>query len=584
MIVLLLLPFSSSLSTACKDVIVVGDATAGDFNILMKVRDPSRPGPQVLCMVYPGYRYRYHLPNIKGNEKEYVVDHKFIGVVTEGDAPPNIVKAGIALSDAGIAYGDADSPSYWINPLRTSWDDFDWIRYACQSADDEDEAIDLLKEVVDMHAPGVSENLFVVGPRKAYVMEGDVVRYSIKEIKDILVMSNYPKDLWKYRLIRRVFISKSFDLEKERFVRKGSIVRLGGVLGIKVVDIEKNGVYVKLWPLGKDVFIKVKEGKLVDPFWVEVLRIDGKRVDLRVCYKYKVWEKEILDRLKERYGKIDVKDLMNLSRLHVDDIKGIRGMCERFNKATAICKIPYRHYEYLSCMWFAPDQCSSIYIPVHICCKEILDPYENGDAAELARKILNLFGHGGFSSYASKVEDIFISEVEKAEKIARSLIEKGEDPSDFLTNIDLELQRQAYLTELFVVSLREKEKVIPIIWGKDYRSSISKFLTLSDDLDKKDLELLGEIAKSIARLRFEELKVTGNLSEDRFEFFESGVKEMEEGNFKQGFSKIYAFLSGEYEKEPKHDREKIDYAILIVVSLFLLVIFAVVLVLKENKV
>lgn len=397
-------------------------------------------------------------------------------------------------------------------------------------------------------------------------------------------MSNYPKDLWKYRLIRRVFISKSFDLEKERSVRKGSIVRLGGVLGIKVVDIEKNGVYIKLWPLGKDVFIKVKEGKLVDPFWVEVLRIDGKRVDLRVCYKYKVWEKEILDRLKERYGKIDVKDLMNLSRLHVDDIKGIRGMCERFNKATAICKIPYRHYEYLSCMWFAPDQCSSIYIPVHICCKEILDPYENGDAAKLARKILNLFGHGGFSSYASKVEDIFISEVEKAEKIARSLIEKGEDPSDFLTNIDLELQRQAYLTELFIVSLREKEKVIPIIWGKDYRSSISKFLALSDDLDKKDLKLLGEIAKSIARLRFEELKVTGNLSDDRFEFFESGVKEMEEGNFKQGFSKIYAFLSGEYEKEPKHDREKIDYAILIVVSLFLLVIFAVVLVLRENKV
>lgn len=168
---------------ACKDVIVMGDATAGDFNILMKVRDPSRPGPQVLCMVYPGYRYRYHLPNFKGNEKEYVVDHKFIGVVTKGDAPPNIIKAGIALSDAGIAYGDADSPSYWINPLRTSWDDFDWIRYACQSADDEDEAIDLLKEVVDMHAPGVSENLFVVGPRKAYVMEGDVVRYSIKEIK-----------------------------------------------------------------------------------------------------------------------------------------------------------------------------------------------------------------------------------------------------------------------------------------------------------------------------------------------------------------------------------------------------------------
>ncbi|RLF54699.1 MAG: hypothetical protein DRN13_02055, partial [Thermoplasmata archaeon] len=125
-----------------------------------------------------------------------------------------------------------------------------------------------------------------------------------------------------------------------------------------------------------------------------------------------------------------------------------------------------------------------------------------------------------------------------------------------------------------------------IIWGKDYKSSISKFLALSDDLDKKDLELLGEIAKSIARLRFEELKVTGNLSEDRFEFFESGVKEMEEGNFKQGFSKIYAFLSGEYEEESKHDQNKIDYVILIVVvSLLFLVISAdVVLILRRNKV
>ena len=585
MISLLLLPFPSLLSTACKDVIVVGDATAGDFNILMKVRDPSRPGPQVLCIVDHGYKYRYHLPDIRGDEKEYTVEHKFIGVVTKGDAPPNIVKAGIALSDAGIAYGDADSPSYWINPLRTSWDDFDWIRYACQSADDEDEAIDLLKDVVDMHAPGVSENLFVVGPRKAYVMEGDVVRYSIRAVKDILVMSNYPKDLWKYRLIRRIFISKSFDLERERYVRKGSIVRLGGILGIKVLGVEKNGVYVKLWPLGKGVFIKVEEGKLVDPFWVEVLEIKGRRADLRVCYKYKVWEKEILDRLKERYGKIDVKDLMNLSRLHIDDIKGIRGMCEGYNKAAAICKIPYRHYEYLSCMWFAPDQCSSIYIPVHICCKEILDVYENGEAAELARKILSLFGHGGFSSYASRVEDVFISEVERAEKLARGLIEKGDDPSDFLTNIDLELQRQAYLTMLFVVSLKERGGVIPIIWGKDYRTSILKFLALSDDLDKKDLELLGEIAKSMARLRLEELRVAGNLSDDRLEFFESGVKEIEEGNFKEGFSKIYAFLSGEYEEESKHDQNKIDYVILIVVSLLFLVISAdVVLILRRNKV
>lgn len=581
----LLFPFFSMPSIACKDVIVVGDATAGDFNILMKVRDPSRPGPQVLCIVESGYRYRYHLPGIKGIEREYIVKHRFIGVVTKGDAPPNIVKAGIALSDAGIAYGDADSPSFWINPLRTSWDDFDWIRYACQSASSEEEAIDLLKEVVNMHAPGVSENLFVVGPRKAYVMEGDAVRYSVKEIKDVLVMSNYPKDLWKYRLLKRLFISKSFDFEKVCSAGKGSVIRLGGILGVKVLGVGKNGVYVKLWPMGKKIFIKIGEGKVVGPFWIDALGTDGRLVNLRICYKYKVWEEEILNRLKERYGKIDVKDLMNLSRLHADDIKGIRGMCERFNKATAICKIPYKHFEYLSCMWFAPDQCSSIYIPVHVCCKEIFDPYENGDAARLAREILDLFGHGGFSSYANKVESIFIEEVERAEEIARSLIKKGKDPSEFLTNIDLELQKQAYLTELFVVSLKKEGKVIPVIWGKDYTSSVSRFFALSDDLNRKNLELLGEITKSIARLRFEEMKVTGNLSDCKVKLFENGIEEIDKGDFEQGFLKIHAFLSGEYTGKIGRNQSKADLVIFILVFLFfLLVISIVILTLIRNKI
>ena len=100
---------------ACKNIIVDGDATAGDYNLLLKVRDPSRPGLQVLCIVPEGYEYTYHHP-WTGKPLNYRVDHKYIGVATQGDTLPNIVKAGMMFTDSGIAFGDADTMSNWKNP------------------------------------------------------------------------------------------------------------------------------------------------------------------------------------------------------------------------------------------------------------------------------------------------------------------------------------------------------------------------------------------------------------------------------------------------------------------------------------
>ena len=129
--IILFLNLTVSDSTkACKDIIACGDATAGDYNLLLKVRDPSRPGLQVLCIVPEGYEYTYRHP-WTGKDMKFETKHKFIGVATEGDTIPNIVKAGMSLSDAGISYGDADTGSNWKNPTRYAWDDFDWILYAC---------------------------------------------------------------------------------------------------------------------------------------------------------------------------------------------------------------------------------------------------------------------------------------------------------------------------------------------------------------------------------------------------------------------------------------------------------------------
>ena len=92
-------------------------ATAGNYSLLLKVRDPSRPGLQVLCRVPEGTQYTYHYP-WTGKPWDFIVTHTFFGVATQGDTLPNIVKAGMVLTDAGLAFGDADTLSNWVNPTK----------------------------------------------------------------------------------------------------------------------------------------------------------------------------------------------------------------------------------------------------------------------------------------------------------------------------------------------------------------------------------------------------------------------------------------------------------------------------------
>ena len=58
--VLLFIISSFHCVSACKDIVACGNTTAGDYNLLLKVRDPSRPGYQVLTIVPKGYSYNYH--------------------------------------------------------------------------------------------------------------------------------------------------------------------------------------------------------------------------------------------------------------------------------------------------------------------------------------------------------------------------------------------------------------------------------------------------------------------------------------------------------------------------------------------
>src|SRR4030042_572947 len=82
---------------SCKDIVITPVATAGDYSLLLKVRDPSRPGLQVLCSVPKGTQYTYHYP-WTGQSWDFIVTHTFIGVATQGDTLPTIVKAGMVLT------------------------------------------------------------------------------------------------------------------------------------------------------------------------------------------------------------------------------------------------------------------------------------------------------------------------------------------------------------------------------------------------------------------------------------------------------------------------------------------------------
>jgi len=550
---------------SCKDIVAVGDATDGDYNLLLKVRDPSRPGLQVLCIVPEGYEYTYNHP-WTGKPMEFKTKHKFIGVTTKGDTIPNIVKAGMSLSDAGISYGDADTGSNWKNPTRNAWDDFDWIRYACEKADDEDEAVLLMTEdcVDQLHASGVSENLFIVGPKKAFVIEADAFHYNVKEIDDIVVMSNYPKELWKTQRHKKLPIAASFDIEKERYVRKWVTVRLNSLYGVKIVGIGEDWIvarqyvpFLKIYNkiikiMGGGVKIQLGERKTVGDYSVKLLDIDGKKAKVSVNYVFKAWEDKMLQHIESRYGHITLKDMINWSRLHGEDLEGLRPMCEDLvpYESVMIYKIPKKNYNVLSGGWFSANRaCSSIYVPVHISNSDIYEPYKTGQAAELSIELLDLYGHDTLTPVFIRVEDVFLNETIEHEEMANTLIENGSDVSEFLTIVDTSIQEQAWLTEQIWLevskSSNNKQEIIEIIgniWGENYSVSLDLMVGAIDALrnisDSRIIGKITDIALNICESRINAARAIGKNISTSYEEYKNGKKLVEQGDYSSGFQLI----------------------------------------------
>jgi len=560
--------FLSSNTKACKDIIACGDSTEGDYNLLLKVRDPSRAGLQVLCIVPKDYEYYYHNP-WTGKEIHYTNQHKYIGVTTVDDIIPNIVKAGMTLSDAGISYGDSDTNSRWINPTKNAWDDFDWLRYACERANSEEETVDLLtNECVDkLHATNVSENLFIVGPDKGYVIEADAYRYNIEEITNgVLVRHNYPKLLWNSNIIKTLLISKNFDSIVEKEVRKRSIVRLGSIYGIRVTEIcdeyitiSPIGLYHKMMTNSLEVVTKIQIGerKTAGYLSVELLEINGDKAKIRVTNIYNAWEEEILKNINSRYGSITVKDMIKWSRLTDEDLKGLRGMCQDTYEyeAVAIYKIPKNNYEIFSMGWFAPNHASSsIYIPFHICNTDIYTPYKTGNAAQLSLDLYMLYNQSILASNFSKIENVFFNEIKSLEKTAEEIVSNNIDITDFLTIIDMSMQKQAYITqELWkdAINKQDIQIIISDLWNNTYYDSLLKmknatiyFVENSDS--KPYIDKINEIALNICLSRINAAKSIGIDVESAENKYRIGEELLNEKNYQSGYENIInAFLEAE---------------------------------------
>lgn len=497
---LILLFCSTGLVSACKNIFATGDATAGEYNLLLKVRDPSRAGVQVLTLIPQGYEYTYHHP-WTGEPMDIVVNRSYIGVTSQQDVPPNIVKSGMVLTDAGLAFGDADSRSRWINPTQYAWDDFDWIRYSCEHAATEEEAVYRLTTLAvdELHATGVSENLCLVGPEKGYLIEADAYRYDIKEIvDDVNVISNYPRELWHTQLFRSRLIANAYNATRTSTLKTGESIHLNSISRIQLLEITDTSILARQIPFftnigyhdGKPSFfmppvsLNVGDQRTIGDFYVSLINVTDDTATLHLTTAVYAWEQELLERILPRKGNITIADMIEWSRLQEGDVNDVRPMCEAIypHEGVAIYQIPTQRYQTLSKGWFSANRAvSSIFVPFHICNTEIYRPYETGEAAQLS---LSLYENNtdAFLPIIRSVEQVFLKENDFFDQWAHQTAKDDLIQALVLTIIDTTMQKQAYIMQQLLLNISKKPEeqqqlfmnITKELWMNNYTTSLAQ--------------------------------------------------------------------------------------------------------------
>jgi len=219
------------------------------------------------------------------------------------------------------------------------------------------------------------------------------------------------------------------------------------------------------------------------------------------------WEQTLQKEIQPQVGNITIQDMIRWSRLHANDLDGLRPICEDQNtyEASMVFKIPNEHATLLSSGWFAANHaCSSIYIPVHICDTDFYEPYKTGEAASLSLELLQKYGHGNLTILCQGVESVFLFENELNEGLAHLMIHADINITSFLTGLDIGMQEQAYLTELLWLSAPNITRgIIQDLWRENYmmtQQNIQRAVSLLISIPGSEaaVAILEKIAHSIS--------------------------------------------------------------------------------------
>ncbi|MHA1213122.1 MAG: hypothetical protein ACTSSH_11745, partial [Candidatus Heimdallarchaeota archaeon] len=159
------------------------------------------------------------------------------------------------------------------------------------------------------------------------------------------------------------------------------------------------------------------------------------------------------------------------------------------------------------------------------------------------------FKHNELTSHFNKTEEVFLYENEIAEEIATN---NFDFVSDFLTIIDMGMQRQAYYTneiwmEIGKTSSQEKRQelmdVIGEIWDKNYSRSIETIENTLYRLKNMSgttniLDKTEDILLDICKTRINAAIVIGKQNPLLVEDYNIGKKDIKQGRYETGFNHI----------------------------------------------
>jgi hypothetical protein len=242
-------------------------------------------------------------------------------------------------------------------------------------------------------------------------------------------------------------------------------------------------------------------------------------------------------------------DMINWSRLTDKDLKGLRGMCQSMYEfeAVTVYKIPKNDYEVFSMGWFTPNRASSsIFIPFHICINDIYTPYKNGDAAQLSLDLYNSYNQRILIGNFSLTEKVFFNEIITIEKIAQESLKQNIDISNFLTIIDMGMQKQAYITQQLwkdALNRQDIQIILSDLWNDTYNGTLHKMknaieLLSVNDESKQSINKINEIALDICLSRINAAKSIGKDVDSAENKYEIGKNFLNEKNYQIGYLNI----------------------------------------------